>query len=267
MKITPRSAARVRAASLSGSRRGGLLLALAALALAALALAAAAAAERRPAGTPGPEAEALASRMLAAVNEPAWQATGAVRWSFRGDRDHLWDRDRGLARVRWGKVEVLVDLAGREGIASENGRRIQGARAAALVDKAFARWTNDSFWLNPVVKIFDPGTERGLVRLDDGSEALLVQYTTGGLTPGDAYLWLLGADDLPVSWKMWTSNLPKGGTRASWESWVELGTGARIATTHKLALGSVTIGDLAGAANLVELEPGADPFAALLAGD
>jgi hypothetical protein len=235
--------------------------------LTALALAAPAAAERRPVGIPGPEAEALARRMLAAVNEPAWQSTGAVRWSFRGNRDHLWDRDRGLARVRWGRVEVMVDLTRREGVAFENGRRVEGDKAAALVAKAFARWTNDSFWLNPLAKMFDAGTRRGLVRLEDGSAALLVEYTSGGLTPGDAYLWRLGPDDLPVSWKMWTSNLPKGGTRASWESWVELETGARIATRHKLALGSVEIGDLAGAANLALLEPGADPFAALLAGD
>ena len=46
----------------------------------------------------------------------------------------------------------------------------------------------------------------------------------------------------------------------------ELATGARIATHHDLALGKVDIGDLAGAATLEELEPGPDPFAALLSG-
>ena len=242
----------------------GLLVFL--LSTAALSIAAPAAAERRPTGTSGPEADALARRMLAAVDEPAWQRTGAVRWTFRGDRHHLWDRRRGLARVRWADVEVLVDLASREGIARERGVRVDDDRAAKLVAKAFARWTNDSFWLNPLVKLFDPGTERRLVRLGDGGDALLVEYTAGGLTPGDAYLWLLGADDLPIAWKMWTSNLPKGGVKASWEGWVELATGARIATLHKLALGKVTIEDLAGAATLAELEPGPDPFAALRAG-
>ena len=251
----------------SGTGPGATVRWLGSLALlSTLLVAAPAAAERRPAGTSGPEADALARRMLAAVDEPAWQRTGAVRWTFRGDRHHLWDRQRGLARVRWGDVEVLVDLASRAGIARERGVRVRGEREVKLVAKAFARWTNDSFWLNPVVKLFDSGTERRLVPLDDGSDALLVQYTSGGLTPGDAYLWLLGADDLPTAWKMWTSNLPKGGVKASWEGWVELATGARIATFHKLALGKVTIEELAGADTLAELEPGPDPFAALLAG-
>lgn len=205
--------------------------------------------------------------MMAAVNDDAWQRTGAVRWTFRGDRDHLWDRRRGLARVRWGRLEVQLDLASRQGVALEKGREVTGARADKLVAKAFARWTNDSFWLNPVAKLFDAGTRRSLVTLDDGTDALLVDYTSGGLTPGDAYLWIPGAEGLPASWRMWTSSLPKGGVRASWEGWTELDTGARIATFHKLALGSVTIGGIAGAATLGELEPGPDPFAALLAKD
>ena len=172
-----------------------------------------------------------------------------------------------LARVRWGNVEVLLDLASRDGVALRGGRLLSGDKAARLLADAYSHWINDSFWLNPVVKLFDPGVERRLVRLDDGTSALLVEYTSGGLTPGDAYLWLPGAGDLPTSWRMWTSNLPKGGMRASWESWVELDTGARISTFHKLALGSVKIGELAGAATLGELEPGPDPFARLVAGD
>lgn len=223
-------------------------------------------AERRPQSTPGPAADALARSMLAAANATAWQRTGAIRWSFRGDRDHLWDRRRGLARVRWGKVEVQVELASRRGIAFRDGQAVSGDKGDALVGRAFARWTNDAFWLNPIVKLFDPGTERSLVQLDDGGVALLVEYTTGGLTPGDAYLWIPGSESLPIAWKMWTSNLPKGGVRASWESWTEIATGARIATLHKLAFGKVEIGNLSGAATLAELEPGPDPFAALLAG-
>ena len=246
-------------------RRRAARLGAAASLVASLLLATPALAERRPAGTPGPEADQLARRMLAAVNAAAWERTGAVRWSFRGDREHLWDRRRGLSRVRWNDVEVLVDLATRRGVAFDGGRRVGGERAGKLVAKAFARWTNDSFWLNPVVKLYDPGTERAVVELEDGGDGLLVEYTSGGLTPGDAYLWLPGPDGLPTAWRMWTSSLPKGGLRASWESWVELDTGALIATFHKLPLGGVEIGDPAGAATLAELEPGPDPFAALLA--
>ena len=39
------------------------------------------------------------------------------------------------------------------------------------------------------------------------------------------------------------------------------------ATVHNLPLGKVEIGNLAGGATLDEIEPGPDPFAALLADD
>ena len=40
------------------------------------------------------DADALARRMLTAVDADAWARTGAVRWTFfNGDR-HLWDRAR-----------------------------------------------------------------------------------------------------------------------------------------------------------------------------
>jgi hypothetical protein len=62
---------------------------------------------------------------------------------------------------------------------------------------------------------------------------------------------------------MWVSVLPIKGLRATWEGFVPLSTGARVATRHHIGPAPVTIDDLAGAATLAELEPGADPFARL----
>lgn len=203
--------------------------------------------------------------MLRAVDDAAWQQTGAVRWSFRGNREHLWDRRRSLARVGWDDVEVLLDLSTREGLVTKKGRSVTGDRREKLTERAYAYWVNDSFWLNPVSKVFDSGTVRSLVTLDDGTPALLVEYTSGGLTPGDAYLWIVDEKGLPTTWRMWVSSLPVGGTKASWEQWETLATGARIATLHDLRLGSVTIGNLAGAQDLAALLGGdPDPFELLL---
>ncbi|MCB1057604.1 MAG: hypothetical protein KDD11_19055 [Acidobacteria bacterium] len=221
--------------------------------------------EPRPKLEPSAGADALAEAMIAAVHGQAWQETGAVRWTFRGSRQHLWDRKRQLERARWDDVEVLIDLATRQGRAWKQGEEVAGPERDKLVEKAWEAWVNDSFWLNPVVKAFDEGTRRGLVQLDGNDRGLLVEYSSGGVTPGDAYLWILGPDDRPVRWKMWVSIIPVGGVEASWEGWTELETGALVATRHKLALGKVDLTDVAGAANLTDLEPGPDPFAPLLA--
>ena len=174
-----------------------------------------------PRGTTGPEAEALGRRLQAAVDIEAWERTGAVRWTFAGRNEHLWDRRRHLARVRWGGNEALVDLNSRRGLAWRDGQPLAEKEAAAQVQKAWELWVNDSFWLNPVAKLFDPGVERRIVPLPEGGDGLLATYTGGGATPGDSYLWLPGPGGRPAAWRMWVSIIPVGGVEATWEGWID----------------------------------------------
>ncbi len=219
-----------------------------------------------PPGRPGPEADALARRMETAVRAEAWALTGAVRWTFAGKRQHLWDRRRGLAEVRWGDKRALVDLVARRGlawtVADGLERPLSGDDAHAAVDEAWAAWVNDSFWLNPVTKAFDPGVQRDAVQGADGPE-LMVRYGAGGRTPGDVYVWRFGADGTPSAWRMWTSNIPIGGLEASWEGWIELSTGARVSTRHALPGRTLELTGIAGAAALSALVPDRDPFGPL----
>jgi hypothetical protein len=218
----------------------------------------------RPVGTPGPRADALAARIEASVAVDAWERTGAVRWDFDGRQEHLWDRRRNVSRVRWGDIEVQQSLDARRGRAWEAGREVEGARLAALLDDAWTHHCNDSFWLNPLAKLRDPGVTRSLVRGSDGTESLLVSYASGGVTPGDAYLWRVGDDGRPIEWQMWVSVLPIGGVTASWEGWTSLSTGTVISTRHELGPMTLELGEVVGATTLDELEPGDDPFAPLV---
>lgn len=220
--------------------------------------------EPLPTGEPGPRADALARRMEAAVNAAAWERTGAVRWTFAGRHDHLWDRQRHLARVRWDASEVLVDLDSRRGLAYRDGLRLKPDEAAELVETAWSYWVNDAFWLNPLAKLFDAGTTRAWVPQADGSAALLVTYASGGATPGDSYLWFPDAQGRPRAWQMWVSILPVGGVGTSWEGWIRLATGAQISTRHRIAFFTLEISNVVGAAALADLEPGPDPFAPLV---
>jgi hypothetical protein len=217
----------------------------------------------RPAGVAGPAADELARALERSVDRAAWDRTLAVRFSLGGRYQHLWDRRRGLARVHRDDTEVLLDLGKRDGRAFRGGRELQGQERERLVARAYAAWVNDTFWLNPLGKLFDDGVERLLVE-EGGGQALLVQYRSGGLTPGDAYLWLPGEGGRPRAWRLWVSVIPIGGVEASWEGWTRLPTGAWIATRHRMAgVIPLEITGLSGAATLAELEPGPDPFAAL----
>ena len=215
--------------------------------------------EPRPRGRSGADAEDLSRRLEQAVALDAWERTGAVRWTFAGEHEHLWDRERDVARVRWDDVEVLVHEGSASGRAYRGGVEVEGEDARSLLERGNAAWINDSFWLNPIAKLRDEGVTRSDI---DG--ALLVEYSSGGLTPGDAYLWFLGDDGAPVRFRLWVSILPIGGVEATWEGWVDLATGARISTRHRGPLGLVLeLTDVEGAATLAELEPGPDPFAPL----
>lgn len=239
----------------------GAIILLAALGLGALVLSKS---NDRPDASPGAQAEALADKMLASINDDAWQKTGAVSWEFPRGHKHLWDRERNLARVQWGEHDVLVNLSTKEGIAKTGGGVVAAPESDALIEQAWALWANDSFWLNPVSKIRDSGTTRGYAKLEDGREALMVTYASGGVTPGDAYLYIAGDDGLPTHIRMWVKILPVDGAEFTLEGWHDGGTGAKFAPTHK-GLISVDLKQIKAAPDLAALVGADDPFAPLVA--
>jgi len=220
--------------------------------------------ESKPVGKTGPEADALANKMLTAIDHPGWDTTGAVQWTFKSVHDFLWDKKRNLVKVNWDNYEVLVVLDQTTGRAWENGVEVTGPAGDKLVKTAWSHFCNDSFWLNAPAKIFDPGTERRIVELPDGSQGLMITYTSGGVTPGDSYLWYLEDNGLPKSYKMWVSIIPVGGMEFTWENWSTLSTGAKIATFHKSKVLELDISNLKGAPDLSAMGLSEDPFEPIL---
>ncbi|MEO1030455.1 MAG: hypothetical protein AAFX55_03570 [Bacteroidota bacterium] len=92
--------------------------------------------------------------------------------------------------MSWGEMTVILDLENHHHSKVFAGQHeYNGVEKQDYIDKAKAYFNNDSFWLVAPYKVFDPGTERRLVTTEDGKDALLVTYTSGGTTPGDSYLW------------------------------------------------------------------------------
>jgi hypothetical protein len=218
--------------------------------------------DKRPTGIKGEKAEALAQKMMQAVNKSAWDTTNFVSWASRGGNTLVWDKTRNFVQVEWKNNKVLLDAHKQKGKAWENQTEVTDPeKAKKLIETAYKAFINDAFWLNPIAKFYDEGVERSIVTLADGSEGLLISYTTGGVTPGDAYLWTADANGVPLGWQMWTQVLPIGGLSFSWEDWIDLQTGAKVAVTHKTKWGmTLPLTGVRGGQNLAALGMSNDPF-------
>ena len=223
--------------------------------------------ESKPTAAPSSEADALATKMMEAVNKAAWDTTHIISWDFPRGHHYLWDKQRHFVKVNWSENEVLLHTKTVTGKAFQNGQEVVGEVADHLVYDAWGLFCNDSWWLNAAVKAHDEGTKRSIVTLDDGRKGLMVHYESGGTTPGDSYVWILDAFGLPKSYKMWVSIIPIGGLEFTWEDWIILDTGAKIATMHRNKLIDLPITNVKGAVNLGAYGLDRDPFEALVNGD
>ena len=216
--------------------------------------------ESLPEGKEGPEAEAMADRMLEAVNADAWSEVRYLSWGFPRGHDFVWDRQRNKVQVEWDDHRAQLDAETGKGLVFEKGEPVLGTDADETLKTAQNYFWNDSFWLLAFLKVRDPGTVRSVVDLENGEKGLLVTYQSGGSTPGDSYLWQLGPDGRPTSWKMWVNIIPIGGLEFTWENWKQTPNGAWYAPMHDGSLLDVEITNVRTANSLEELKLPANLF-------
>jgi hypothetical protein len=186
-----------------------------------------------PKGKQGKNADALATKMLTALNGEAYENTEILEWSFRNEHHYKWYKQENTVEVSWdnNKVILYTDKVAKSEV------YVAGKKVAnkEILKKATDLFNNDSFWLVAPYKIFDKGTERRIVKYNN-KDALLITYTSGGSTPGDSYLWILDKNYLPTSFKMWTKIIPIGGVSATWSDWKNTESGIKLPTKHTLSL-------------------------------
>ncbi|MFH6982597.1 hypothetical protein [Marinoscillum luteum] len=189
--------------------------------------------EPLPEGEPGPRAEALADRMLLALNDSAYQNLELISWKYpRGPHKYDWYKQKDTVEVRWDNMRVLLCTTTLDGSAFLDNEALSGSEKEKALYTAWDFFANDSFWLIAPFKVRDPGTERKVVETDRGL-ALLVTYTSGGVTPGDSYLWILDENDRPIAWKFWVQKIPIGGLETSWGDWQQY-KGVWLGTSHEV---------------------------------
>ncbi len=199
-----------------------------------------------PQGEKGMAADNFANTMLEKLNAKAYHETDYLEWTFRGGKHrYLWAKNQGLVRMEWADFKVLLDLgAPQKSAVFKNDIELEGKNKSEIVEEAVAMFNNDSFWLVAPFKVFDSGTTRQLVLLEDGSNGLLVTYASGGSTPGDSYLWILGKNGLPASFKMWVNVIPIGGLEATWSHWKKMETGVMLPSRHELGPLKLDMGEV-----------------------
>ena len=204
--------------------------------------------EKLPDGRPGADADALAEKMLATLNDDKFKETRYLEWSFNGgDHQYKWDKEKRKVDVSWDDYLVNLDLISKgSSIVFKNGERLMDLESEAIIEKAVDKFNNDSFWLVAPYKVFDAGVKRSIVALPDGTNGLLVTYTSGGSTPGDSYLWMLQPNGFPKSFKMWVKIIPIGGIEATWDDWAVMESGAFLPKSHEMGPIKLMMGNIRG---------------------
>lgn len=186
--------------------------------------------EKLPDGKTGVDANNFALKIQQAIKYDKYLETDYLQWTFRNKNHYVWDRQRNVVEVQFDNHKVFLDLDHPEKSKTQHLEHF----SRKTIKKALDNFNNDSFWVVAPNKLFDKGTIRKLVTLEDKSKALLITYQSGGTTPGDSYLWKVDKNYRPVSYKMWVSMFPIGGIEATWEDWVKTESGAYFSQQHKL---------------------------------
>lgn len=181
-------------------------------------------------------AEVLTDQMMKAIGKDAYDSIAVLEWSFPRGHRFVWNKTINRVTATWGENKVVFFPDDLVGTAYVNEVEVtDDAEKQELIQKAWALFANDSFWLVAPFKARDPGTSRTVVQTDRG-KGLLVTYSSGGVTPGDSYLWILDEQSRPVAWKMWVSILPVKGLEFSWSQGQE-DEGVWLAPIHQGPMG------------------------------
>ena len=213
-----------------------------------------------PKSVTGISADLLAFKVEDALGKCNFEKIRFVRWRFMGTHHYVWDKFNGIVLLEYSDYEVFLNLndlpsskvfESKQLLSSEDGKEI--------VDEAYAFFCNDSFWLIAPFKFFDDGATRGIIE-NGNSHQLMVQYDSGGVTPGDIYVWNLDDDFRPEFVQMWTSNLPIKGMKFSWTNYKSFWGGIDIAQEHKYGPLNIKIEDLEMGNSLSDIKVKTDTF-------
>ena len=182
-------------------------------------------------------ADSVAMQALIAQGGPsAWKQLRYLRFDFGSESggtrnriaSHLWDRHSGAYRVEWNAgqdttVIALFNVNTREGRVYLNRAAAAEEAQQALLERAYSRFINDTYWLLAPTKMLDEGVTRRYVADSSSAEfdVVALSFDGVGLTPGDRYwMWVDKNDGLVKRWAFVLQGSPdRPPSRFRWEGY------------------------------------------------
>jgi hypothetical protein len=189
------------------------------------------------------KADAVGHELIAAMGgTSAWEKARQFQFDFVVVKEgkavarfsHAWDRYTGDYRLSGtdktgAPYTVYFNVNTKAGKAFVNGRPAEGPAQAQLLENAYGRFINDSYWLLAPWKIFDPGVQLsydGQKPCPDGGicDVLRLSFDNVGMTPKDVYwLWITRDGRRMVQWQYVLGGAAEPPTTAAWKDWQKLG--------------------------------------------
>ncbi|NEM96102.1 DUF6503 family protein [Pontibacter burrus] len=160
-----------------------------------------------PAAAQDKKAQELAQKVMQQMGgKQGWNNTRFIAWSFR-DQYQVWDKK--ADRFRWEKdsLVAIINTRTKDGRVYVDGKELQsGKEKQKLLDKAYAAWINNAYWLVMPFKLQDPGVNLKYIgggKTMNGAAADMLEMTFDhvGLTPENKYhLWIDKKSGLITQW-------------------------------------------------------------------
>ncbi|CAN5918416.1 hypothetical protein BH24BAC1_BH24BAC1_07230 [soil metagenome] len=142
----------------------------------------------------GSKAAALVNRVIKEMGgKKAWDSVPYVAWSFAGSYQ-VWDKHANNYRYEKDSIVAVTNLDTRQGKAYIQGKDVTGTEAGQkIIDRMYAAWANNSYWLLMPWKLADPGLTvrylgEGQTEAGEPADLLELTFEKVGVTPQNKYI-------------------------------------------------------------------------------
>ncbi|MBX0333869.1 hypothetical protein K3G39_11540 [Pontibacter sp. HSC-14F20] len=207
--------------------------------------------------SPNDKAKSIASEVMENMGgEKGWNDTRYLAWTFN-DQYQVWDKHQNLFRWEQDSLVAIINIDTKDGKVYVEGQELQNSEEKQkLLERAYALWINNSYWLVMPFKLQDEGVTLRYVGEEqtmDGAPADVLEMTFAqvGLTPQNKYkLWVDKEQGLVAQWAFFRSaeDAEPSFTRR-WSDYKDYGS-IKLASDRSNSQGEFKLTDIAAPAEV-----------------